>query len=252
MAPRISTRPVSLPPASGDCFQTASNWLEACLLQHPDCITGGDSSKLLPTRVIDVGRPGGSQTPFLCNTVGRSGQWAALSHYWGGTEPLRSTSAKMKNHEESLPMGILPPLFRDAVLITRRLNYRYLWIDSLCIIQNSKSDWQIESAEMGYIYRNAVFTIAAEAAADSENASSTALVRSHFTSQSFLLRGQSSRQHDTIPGPPRYKRSPGQACVDPARRCPVVTGVAMGRQTVDMALPNFYVLRARPNRSIQY
>jgi hypothetical protein len=65
-------------------------------------------------------------------------------------------------------MEKLPPLFRDAMIITRRLHYRYIWIDSLCIIQDSKSDWQTESANMGYIYSTAVFAIAAEAAPNSE------------------------------------------------------------------------------------
>jgi hypothetical protein len=81
---------------------------------------------------------------------------------------LKTTSESITKHKEALPMGNMPPLFRDAVFITRRLNYRYLWIDSLCIIQDSESDWQTESANMGYIYSNAVFTIAAEAASNSE------------------------------------------------------------------------------------
>ena len=57
------------------------------------------------------------------------------------------------------------------------------------MIQDSKSDWQIESAEMAYIYRNAVFTIAAEAASDSEKASSTALVRQSLHQSKFPATG---------------------------------------------------------------
>jgi hypothetical protein len=65
-------------------------------------------------------------------------------------------------------MRELPPTFRDAVLITRRLDHQYLWIDSLCIVQDSPEDWLAESARMGYIYKHASLTIAAEAAVDSE------------------------------------------------------------------------------------
>ncbi|TGO69887.1 hypothetical protein BOTNAR_0006g00760 [Botryotinia narcissicola] len=61
-------------------------------------------------------------------------------------------------------MTSLPANFRDAVLITRALGFQFLWIDSLCIIQDSKYDWGIESKKMGEIYRNAVLTIAAAAA----------------------------------------------------------------------------------------
>ncbi|PVH84958.1 HET-domain-containing protein, partial [Cadophora sp. DSE1049] len=62
----------------------------------------------------------------------------------------------------------LPLTFRDAVKITRQLGFRYLWIDSLCIIQDSSEDWQAESTAMGRIYKEASFTIAAEAATDSK------------------------------------------------------------------------------------
>ncbi len=60
----------------------------------------------------------------------------------------------------------LPPLYQDAVQIARRLAYRYLWVDSLCILQDSSTDWVAESAEMGGIYRNAVLNISADASPD--------------------------------------------------------------------------------------
>ena len=58
-------------------------------------------------------------------------------------------------------------MFRDAIAITRGLGYRYLWIDSLCILQDSPEDWKRESANMGYIYKNSVPTITAEEDPDS-------------------------------------------------------------------------------------
>jgi hypothetical protein len=61
----------------------------------------------------------------------------------------------------------LPKTFRDAVYITRGLGIRYLWIDSLCIIQGNAQDWQTESANMIRIFQNATLALAATAAADS-------------------------------------------------------------------------------------
>ena len=61
-------------------------------------------------------------------------------------------------------MADLPKTFRDAVTITRNLGIRYLWIDSLCIIQDSEEDWIRESSRMGRIYRDAAVTIFAEVA----------------------------------------------------------------------------------------
>lgn len=55
----------------------------------------------------------------------------------------------------------LPALFQDAIVTTQKLGIQYLWIDSLCIIQDSEDDWQAESAKMGSVYRNAKVTIAA-------------------------------------------------------------------------------------------
>jgi hypothetical protein len=69
----------------------------------------------------------------------------------------------MKNH---VPMSHLSKTFQNAIEITRRLSVRYLWIDSLCIIQDSKDDWEIEASQMEHVYRNSYFNIAATHAAD--------------------------------------------------------------------------------------
>lgn len=62
----------------------------------------------------------------------------------------------------------LPPNFRDAIHATRKLGFRYLWIDSLCIIQDSVEDWLTESAVMGKVYKNCTLCIAATASENSE------------------------------------------------------------------------------------
>lgn len=66
-----------------------------------------------------------------------------------------------------IKVELLPALFKDAVTIARRLSVRYLWIDALCIVQDSRSDWASESAQMGSIYENAYATIAATSARNS-------------------------------------------------------------------------------------
>ncbi|PQE03115.1 heterokaryon incompatibility protein [Rutstroemia sp. NJR-2017a BVV2] len=63
--------------------------------------------------------------------------------------------------------------FQNAVQITRALGLRYLWIDSLCIIQDDKDDWQFESAKMANIYLGSCVTIAATASFDSTGDSSS-------------------------------------------------------------------------------
>ncbi|KAF2176935.1 heterokaryon incompatibility, partial [Zopfia rhizophila CBS 207.26] len=55
----------------------------------------------------------------------------------------------------------------DTVVTTRALGFRYLWIDSLCIVQDDEDNWQKESQMMATIYEHAVITLAESAAMDS-------------------------------------------------------------------------------------
>lgn len=79
-------------------------------------------------------------------------------------ERLLTTKATIDTRKKSIPLSSMPANFYDATIITRKLGYRYLWIDSLCIIQDSPSDWEAESQNMGNIYTNAALTLAAAAA----------------------------------------------------------------------------------------
>lgn len=64
-------------------------------------------------------------------------------------------------------MQELPLTFQHAIAITRKLGYQYLWIDSLCIIQDSKEDWDVESLDMKRVYQMSALTIGAARGADS-------------------------------------------------------------------------------------
>lgn len=53
--------------------------------------------------------------------------------------------------------------------MTRALGLRYLWIDSLCIHQDSAEDWAAEDSQMDKIYKCAWVTLAATSASSSED-----------------------------------------------------------------------------------
>jgi len=120
-------------------------WIDSCEDDHPKCSENGMSA--LPTRVIDVG--GDTRDPFLFDPGGKVAPWVALSYCWGNNTTLKTETANLKKRRERIGLEELPTLLRDAVIITRHLGYQYLWIDSLCIIQDSSVDWNIESAKMG-------------------------------------------------------------------------------------------------------
>jgi hypothetical protein len=156
--------PVSRDSSSDDCFRLAKHWLGECLRSHS--LKCAMSKTQLPTRVIDVGSLGSTQL-YLYVAQGEIGQWLTLSHCWGKRVPAQTLVSNLKTRCEGFSIFDLPQTFQDAVSITQRLGYRYLWIDSLCIIQDSPSDWQAESAKMSRIYANAVLNISADASRNS-------------------------------------------------------------------------------------
>ncbi|EPE32864.1 hypothetical protein GLAREA_05876 [Glarea lozoyensis ATCC 20868] len=101
--------------------------------------------------------------------IEQSDPYAALSHCWGdpAQKPLTTTIENERSHETGISVEVLPQSFKDAVAVARFLNIRYLWIDSLCILQDSESDWATESRQMADIYKNAKVTIAAACAENS-------------------------------------------------------------------------------------
>ena len=119
--------------------------------------------------MIDVGTLGCQKEPYLRHSGEDVREWVTLSHCWGQKPPLQTTKNTIVAHQESLPLNTLPNLFRDAVKITRELGCRYLWIDSVCIIQDCKDDRAREIAHMGEIYKNSVLTIAANNCRDSND-----------------------------------------------------------------------------------
>jgi hypothetical protein len=145
-------RPRETNPSSEASFCLIKSWLELCNLQHR-CYQGVGFKN--PTRLIDVS----GEQPCLVNTSNDQGPYIALSHCWGEIQPITTTTSSINTHVESVPFDTLPKMFQDAVHITRRLNIKYLWIDSLCIVQDSEEDWAREAAQMGDIYRHAFLTI---------------------------------------------------------------------------------------------
>ncbi|KAF9770102.1 hypothetical protein IL306_012393 [Fusarium sp. DS 682] len=114
-------------------------------------------------------KPGGDPTVKLVNTAGFdvSTRYAALSHRWGASQPLMLLEPLKETFFRNIPFETIPPTFQDAIKLANALDIEYIWIDSLCIIQDSKDDWQTEAAHMASVYSLAYVTISATAAQDS-------------------------------------------------------------------------------------
>jgi hypothetical protein len=159
-------------------FKLLKRWLQECTSEHQNCRKSlnddllDESISMIPSRVLDVGT--NSRAPRLVESVGDEGvrcgaRYVALSHCWGPPDkcPLRTTKATLHKHLHEIPLQHMPKTFRDAIVICRNLEIPYLWIDSLCILQDDIDDCRQQSTVMGCIYERACFTIAASSAEDS-------------------------------------------------------------------------------------
>ncbi|KAK3364013.1 heterokaryon incompatibility protein-domain-containing protein [Lasiosphaeria hispida] len=143
---------------SPSCTDLAKKWLSDCIETHIDCRLPTTPPEL-PTRILDLGSP----TLRLRITNGECGQYAALSHCWGPIQPdgSRTLLANIDVYKERIAYEALPKTFQDAIQVSRALGYKFLWIDSLCIIQDDQADWVRESSSMALVYGKAHLVIAA-------------------------------------------------------------------------------------------
>ena len=151
---------------SEKAWKVATQWLDQCDRLHSTCNRKSQPS-WMPTRLLDVGTTG-SKCLRLHVTDGNSPplRYTTLSHCWGKIRIERLLETNFDSRVQGIDITTLPKTFQDAIDITHRLGIRYLWIDSLCIIQDSKDDWAKESSVMGSVYQNGFCNIAATAAPD--------------------------------------------------------------------------------------
>ncbi|CZR60249.1 uncharacterized protein PAC_10145 [Phialocephala subalpina] len=159
LATILPGRPINVDSGSEACIELMRRWIHNCRTDHSDCVWQSDNP--LPTRVVDVGSESPHTDPFLLVTKGQIGEWITLSHCWGGEMPLTTTVANLEHRRKGIRIEDLPPTFRDAVTLTRKLGFQHIWIDSLCIVQDSHEDWTKESTQMHDIYARASLNIAA-------------------------------------------------------------------------------------------
>ena len=174
----IQVAPSALLEKSSEAFfALLAKWLRDCDDEHKDWgCHGSKSQPPLPTRVIDVGvgneGKANSDIRLVCSRKWSRGRYVALSHRWGKLTRENEQSCTFKSNLEDRCRGIsfaeLGKTFQDAVTVTRRLGLRYLWIDSLCIVQDDTEDWRREARRMQDVFHQAYCTIAATAAEDAQ------------------------------------------------------------------------------------
>lgn len=142
----------------------AAWWLQNCRSTHPRCQSPRDNFKELPTRLVDLDTSG----LRLCSLVGEPmlHPYATLSHCWGSKHYVLLTKENLASFYTGIPMASLSRIVIDAISIARKMGFRYLWIDTLCIVQDDPEDWEREASRMSQVYGSAALNIAASSAKD--------------------------------------------------------------------------------------
>jgi len=145
------------------------HWLSHCQANHPECNRNANAQYVLPLRVIDVGKIGDPSVYLSVSNLSlRYGNYITLSHCWGDADVLKLTTDNEMALRTGFAIKDLPKTFREAIQFTRALSVQYLWIDSLCIMQDSLEDWRHQSALMGEIYKNCFCNLAATGSSNSQ------------------------------------------------------------------------------------
>ncbi|KAK5692194.1 hypothetical protein LTR17_025485 [Elasticomyces elasticus] len=153
---------------SKDSGMQIKRWLKDCE-GHEACRDMSSEAEFIPSRLLEITRD--ADGTALIRLIFREDlshpiTYATLSHCWGSVTPLRLEEAKMTPYRKRIPREEMSPVFRDAIDVSVALNIWYIWIDSLCIIQDSKEDWHTQSAMMCDIYSHCHVNIAADGAED--------------------------------------------------------------------------------------
>lgn len=140
--------------------------INTCLESHRFCKRSFDMLKL-PTRVIDC-RPDDGVWARLIEPNDTDGFWVSLSHCWGKQEAskgLNATQTTLPTLLEAITPESLPATIRDAITFTTtKIGIRYLWVDSLCILQGDDGDFRHEVGNMARYYKEAFATLAIDSA----------------------------------------------------------------------------------------
>lgn len=113
----------------------AAKWIQNCA-SHAECRESMISDNLAPSRLLDLSESYTTGLVKIVDARSLKAQYAALSYCWGDSLPLTTTKATIQYMMEGVQLQDLPLTFKDATNVCHYLGIRYIWIDSVCIIQD--------------------------------------------------------------------------------------------------------------------
>lgn len=153
-------------------------------MNHPECDPRvvEKSPGFFPKRLLDLGSTNENGTIKLVTRIPGdkmlAASYATVSHCWGKAKTLKLLSNNIETlKNDGIDLDSLPISYKEAIHFATALDIRYLWIDSLCIIQDDPQDWFSEASVMDKVYLGCDICIALAGAA--ENSEPSFARRSH-------------------------------------------------------------------------
>ncbi|KAI0533722.1 heterokaryon incompatibility protein-domain-containing protein [Xylaria digitata] len=169
-------------------FNKVRRWLWTCTIHHRLHCWNFDAdpearslfSELRTIRFIDVNKGYLVERHSLCSYV-------CLSYVWGNVTSFRLSKANKSRFMRPGALmdvwDLLPKTIRDAVVVVRMLGEKYLWVDSLCLVQNDPQDIEIGTSAMDLIYEFSTLTIVAAGGRDASEGLSGVEAGSRFAEE---------------------------------------------------------------------
>lgn len=141
-------------------------WVDNCNQNHPQCgriwsKRNGLLHNFIPKRLIDVGQKGDSTVKVVeakANHI--SDKYMTLSHCWGQKKMFTLVEATEKQCKDGVALKELSKTFQESIKVVRDMGIKYIWIDSLCIVQDNQ-EFKVEGHTMHQVYRNSYCNLTA-------------------------------------------------------------------------------------------
>jgi hypothetical protein len=136
-------------------WKSVREWLDRCDKHRKGC-KNMKTSAWKPTRLLHIHHTHGTLQVRLVEgqDIPDGAEYLTLSHFRDAGNPLQLTRSSIEAFKSSVPTDALSRIFIDACDTVKRLNHEYLWIDSLCIIQDDPADWEHEVGRLASVYGN--------------------------------------------------------------------------------------------------
>ncbi|KAI0156501.1 HET-domain-containing protein [Xylariaceae sp. FL1272] len=145
---------------SAEALDFLKKQLDTCERTHDACRRIVDQEVRYPTRLVELNEHNGARLILTKDTT-PTGPYASLSHSWGKEEMFQCTTDTIEQLMTRIPVDKLRRTFKEAFATATYLGIKYIWIDSLCIIQDSAEDWAREARRMMEVYHRARINLAA-------------------------------------------------------------------------------------------